>query len=135
MGGNALRFVAVWMVIASVVFAVIDFDANDLVPHSPAKALFLPIGLLLMVLIAAYSASVALILVSPVAAAALAVYLAVLWWSRRFVQRQGRRIVAILLALLPFALLRGSDGTIVIALLAVALTYSLIVSLPSDEPS
>jgi hypothetical protein len=127
---NVARFLAVWCVIAGAFAVAIDFDLQDFVPHSPLKALFVPVGLLLMVFAAVFTAIVALLLFLPALGPWLLLYLPALWWSERLVRGRARRLLAVALALLPFALLRTGDALVTGAGLALWLAYGLVVRLP-----
>jgi hypothetical protein len=52
------------------------------------------------------------------------------WWSERLVRGRARRLLAVALALLPFALLRTGDALVTGAGLALWLAYGLVVRLP-----
>src|SRR5690242_4132378 len=100
---NLARFLAVWGVIATVI--VVDVDLHDFEPHSALKVLFVPVGLLLMLFVAVFTAFVALLLFLPAVGPWLLLYLPALWWSERLVRGRARRLLAVALALLPLALL------------------------------
>ena len=131
---NLGRFAIVWLAAATAVALVVDFDLHDVTPHSASKVLFVPVAVLLMLFVAGFTATVALLLALPVVAAFLAVYLPALWLSRRIVSGRGLRAAAVALAPMPFALLRGSDGTVTATAIAVAIVYGLVVALPPDLP-
>jgi hypothetical protein len=95
-GENALRFAATWIVVGGVTAGVVSIVGDEIdLPDSLADLLSAPFSLLALLLLVAIAAAVGLLLLSPVVAPFLAMYLLALWWVGRLTGGRWARALAV----------------------------------------
>ena len=137
-GVNVARFVGTWAVVGGAFAAAImlsegESDADGFVaPASVDEILSVPVVIVVFALLAIFSAIVGLLLLVPLVASGLALYLVALWWSARVVPPRSRRAAALALSpLIPVFFLIGDNWVgLQLSLLAGSAAYASIVKLP-----